>query len=124
VPHGMAVVLNAPAAFRFTAPANPERHLEAARLLGARGAGGATSGRAGLSGADPSESGELLASTLIALMQRTGMPNGLAAVGYDEADVPDLVQGTLPQHRVTRLCPRPFSPEELAGVFRASLRLW
>jgi len=48
----------------------------------------------------------------------------MAAVGYDEADVPDLVQGTLPQHRVTRLCPRPFSPEELAGVFRASLRLW
>jgi hydroxyacid-oxoacid transhydrogenase len=114
VPHGMAVVLNAPAAFRFTASANPVRHLEAARLLGAAEAGAA--------GAQ--DAGELLASTMLALMRRTGMPNGLAAVGYGEADIPALVQGTLPQHRVTRLCPRPFSPEELSGVFRASLRLW
>jgi hydroxyacid-oxoacid transhydrogenase len=113
VPHGMAVVLNAPAAFRFTAPANPARHLEAARLLGSE------PGSAG-----PQDGGELLASTLLRLMRRTGLPNGLAAVGYTEADIEALVQGTLPQHRVTRLCPRPFSAEELAGVFRASLRLW
>ncbi len=113
VPHGMAVVLNAPAALRFTGPANPERHLEAARLLGAK-----------TGGSGPQDGGELLASTLLRLMRRTGMPNGLAAVGYTEADIEALVQGTLPQHRVTRLCPRPFSPEELAEVFRASLRLW
>jgi hydroxyacid-oxoacid transhydrogenase len=113
VPHGMAVVLNAPAAFRFTAPADPARHLEAARLLGPD-----------TRDADPAHAGELLAATLLALMQRTGMPNGLAAVGYGEQDIAGLVQGTLPQHRVTRLCPRPFSAEDLAGVFRASLRLW
>jgi hydroxyacid-oxoacid transhydrogenase len=113
VPHGMAVVLNAPAAFRFTAPADPERHLEAARLLGGE-----------VRGAGPGDAGEILASTLIGLMRRTGLPNGLAAVGYGEADIASLVQGTLPQHRVTRLCPRPFSAEDLAAVFRASLRLW
>ena len=110
VPHGMAVVLNAPAAFRFTAPANPARHLEAARLLGEE-----------VRGAKP---GDLLAAAVVRLMKRIGLPNGLAAVGYTEADVPKLVEGTLPQHRVTRLCPRPFSPEELAEVFRSSLRLW
>jgi hydroxyacid-oxoacid transhydrogenase len=112
------VVLNAPAAFRFTAPANPARHLEAARLLGeeVRGA------KAG--GAGPADAGDLLAAAVVRLMKRIGLPNGLAAVGYTEADVPKLVEGTLPQHRVTRLCPRPFSPEELAEVFRSSLRLW
>jgi hydroxyacid-oxoacid transhydrogenase len=125
VPHGMAVVLNAPAAFRFTAPANPQRHLEAARLLGgeARHPAGIPAGLRRR--ATPrQEAGEILASALLRLMRRTGLPNGLAAVGYGEEDIEALVQGTLPQHRVTRLCPRPFSAEDLAGVFRASLRLW
>jgi hydroxyacid-oxoacid transhydrogenase len=121
VPHGMAVVLNAPAAFRFTGPANPDRHLEAARLLGGEARQGR---RRGPRDAEPQQAGEVLASAVLRLMRRAGMPNGLSAVGYGERDIEALVQGTLPQHRVTRLCPRPFSAEELAGVFRASLRLW
>ena len=113
VPHGLAVVLNAPAALRFTGPANPQRHLEAARLLGEE-----------VRGAGPQEAGELLAAALVRLMKRTGVPNGLAAVGYTEADIPRLVEGTLPQKRVTALSPRPFTPEELAEVFRRSLHCW
>jgi hydroxyacid-oxoacid transhydrogenase len=113
IPHGMAVVLNAPAAFRFTGPANPARHLEAARLLGAE-----------VGGAPPEQAGEVLATAVVALMRRTGLPNGLAAVGYNEGDIERLVEGTLPQQRVTRLSPRPFSREDLAGIFRESLRCW
>jgi len=76
IPHGMSVILNAPAVFRFTAPADPGRHLHAARLLGAD-----------VAGARSEDAGELLAGALIALMRQTGMPNGLKAVGYGPDDV-------------------------------------
>ena len=113
VPHGMAVALNAPASFRFTGPARPERHLEAARLMGAE-----------VGGARPEEAGELLARAVIELMRAAGLPNGLAAVGYTEADLDGLVEGTLPQKRVTALCPRPFAPADLRNIFHDSLTLW
>jgi hydroxyacid-oxoacid transhydrogenase len=57
-------------------------------------------------------------------MKRTGMPNGLAAVGYGPDDVPALVEGTLPQHRVTKLSPRPASAEDLAHLFEGAMRYW
>ncbi len=113
IPHGMSVVLNAPAAFRFTGPARPGRHLQAAALMGAE-----------TRGASPEEAGEILASAVIELMRKAGMPNGLSAVGYREGDVDALVKGTLPQHRVTRLCPRPFTPEDLRRLFLESLKIW
>ena len=113
VPHGMSVVLNAPAALRFTGPARPERHLEAARLMGVEVGSG-----------DLDRAGEILADAVIDLMKKTGMPNGLSAVGYTEADVDQLVEGTLPQHRVTKLCPRPFTARELKTIFLNSMRLW
>ena len=113
VPHGISVILNAPAVFRFTAPANPARHLEAARLLGAN-----------VDGASPEDAGEVLANRLIEIMRMTGMPSGLAEVGYGEADIDRLVEGTLPQHRVTKLSPRPASADDLRGIFRDALRYW
>ncbi len=113
IPHGMSVVLNAPAAFRFTGPARPERHIEAAALMGVD-----------TDGAKTEDAGNILADAVIELMKKTGIPNGLAAVGYTEADVDALVEGTLPQHRVTKLCPRPFGKEDLRSLFLDSLSLW
>jgi hydroxyacid-oxoacid transhydrogenase len=113
VPHGMSVILNAPAVFRFTAQANPARHLEAARLLGAD------------IGDVPLEmAGEALAMRLIEIMRQTGMPNGLAAVGFGEEDLDTLVDGTLPQHRVTKLSPRPASAGDLRDMFRNAMTYW
>jgi hydroxyacid-oxoacid transhydrogenase len=113
VPHGMAVVLNAPAVFRFTAAADPRRHLEAARLMGVD-----------VAGAGPAEAGALLAQAIGGFMRQAGIPNGLSAVGYSERDVNKLVEGTLPQHRVTGLSPRPFDAQDLRTMFLDSLTCW
>jgi hydroxyacid-oxoacid transhydrogenase len=113
IPHGMSVILNAPAVFRFTATADPQRHLEAARLMGAD-----------VADARPEDAGEVLAGAIIRLMRRTGMPNGLSAVGYGPGDVEALVAGTIVQHRVTKLSPRPAGEAELKELFLASMTLW
>jgi len=113
VPHGMAVVLNAPAALRFTAPACPERHLQAAEALGSD-----------ISRTKLEDAGRVIAELVIGFMKRLNIPNGLGAIGYSPDDIPQLVQGTLPQHRVTKLSPRPAGPEELAKIFEEAMKYW
>jgi len=113
VPHGMAVILNAPAVFRFTGPGCPERHLHAAELLGVD-----------IHNADPTDAGDLLADAIVGFMRRLKIPNGLSAVGYGSADIPALVRGTLPQHRVTKLAPRPVGETELTKLFEGSMVAW
>ncbi|MDA1258913.1 MAG: iron-containing alcohol dehydrogenase, partial [Chloroflexi bacterium] len=113
VPHGMGVILCAPAVFRYTAPSNPERHLHCARLLGAD-----------TSGAGLEDAGELLASAIVGYARELGMPNGLSGVGYTADDVEALVAGTLPQHRVTKLSPRPIDESSLRQMFMDSMTLW
>ena len=113
VPHGVSVILNAPAVFRFTASACPERHLEVAKVLGAN-----------VDGTRPEDAGKVLADRIITFMQRLKVPNGLSAIGYSSEDIPALVEGTLPQHRVTKLSPRPAGPEELAAMFEDAMTAW
>ena len=113
VPHGIAVIVNAPSVFRFTGSANPQRHLYAAEVLGAN-----------VSGVHMEEAGEVLAMKIIELMRQLDMPNGLSALGYRDDHIPALVQGTLPQHRVTKLSPRPAEEEELAMLFGGAMRYW
>jgi hydroxyacid-oxoacid transhydrogenase len=113
VPHGMAVVLNAPAVFRFTAPASPERHLEAAAALGAD-----------VVGARPENAGTILADRIIEFMRDLDVPNGLAAVGFTTGDIPGLVEGTVPQQRITKLAPRPNDEEDLARMFEDAMTYW
>ncbi|HYM22284.1 MAG TPA: hydroxyacid-oxoacid transhydrogenase [Vicinamibacterales bacterium] len=113
VPHGFSVILNAPAVFRFTASCGPDRHLEAAAALGAD-----------VHNVRNGDAGRVLADRIVWFMQRLRTPNGLAALGYTSSDIPALVEGTLPQHRVTKLSPRPAGPEELARLFDASMTAW
>jgi len=113
IPHGISVILNAPAVFRFTAAANPSRHLRAAEALGAN-----------VSGAKDADAGRILADRIVWFMDRLGVPNGLKGVGYSSADIPRLVEGTLPQHRVTKLSPRPAGPDDLARMFEDAMVAW
>jgi hydroxyacid-oxoacid transhydrogenase len=77
-----------------------------------------------ISGASPEDAGHILAEAIVEIMRKVGMPNGLSAVGYGPDDVDKLVEGTLPQHRVTKLSPRPASADDLKLLFLDSLELW
>jgi hydroxyacid-oxoacid transhydrogenase len=113
VPHGISVIVNAPAVFRFTSPACPERHLKAAEILGAK-----------VRGRKQEDAGKILADQIVRMMRDLKVPNGLRELGYESSDIPSLVEGTLPQHRVTKLSPRPAGPDELARLFEESMTIW
>jgi alcohol dehydrogenase class IV len=99
VPHGFSVTVSAPAAFRFTEPSAPERHREAARLLG----------------------GEDLAATLADLMREVGAPATLRELGYDETDLPALAAGAYKQQRLLAVAPVEVREGDLEQILRASL---
>jgi len=110
IPHGMSVALTAPEAFRFTFDAAPDRHLAAARLLDPTGA---------VAGADAGP--DALPRVLRTLMDDIGMPEGLAAVGYGDGDVGDLVEGALKQERLLSIAPKRPTEDDLATIFRRSM---
>jgi len=113
VPHGMSVILTAPAAFRFTYATAPERHLRAAELLGVP-----------VAELTETERREALPRALVSLMREVGIPSGLGAIGYSEADVPALIEGTMKQPRLLAGAPRAVGALELQGILRDAMRYW
>ncbi len=112
-PHGISVIVDAPAVFRHTAPADPLRHLEAAAFLGAdtRDAG-------------QDDAGEVLAGRIIEMMRDTRMPNGIGELGYGEADITGLTDGAWAQQRLLANSPVAVSPEVLARLYRDARSYW
>jgi alcohol dehydrogenase class IV len=113
VPHGISVIVNAPAVFRYTGQACPERHLMGAKAMGAD-----------VTNLKPEEAGDALADRIIEMMRATGMPNGLEGVGYKPADVPNLVSKAAPQRRLLDNAPRAVHEAELTQLFEGALRYW
>jgi hydroxyacid-oxoacid transhydrogenase len=110
VPHGHSVIVTAPAAFRFTYEAAPERHHHVAGLL------------AGEPFADPNA--DTLPDVLRTLMRDVDAPRGIAELGYDENDVPALVEGALKQQRLLVVSPRDVSGDDLGHILNASMTNW
>jgi alcohol dehydrogenase class IV len=111
VPHGQSVSLTAPEAFRFSFESAPERHLRAAELLDP-------------SGDTDNDPRERLPSVLIRLMRDIDIPNGIGGVGYTEADVPDLVPGTMKQQRLLATCPKTPTEDDIAEILTKSVSNW
>lgn len=113
VPHGISVIVNAPAVFRFTGPACPERHLMGAEAMGADTRGIAAE-----------DAGQILADRIIDLMRETGVPNGLSGVGYGEEDLDQLVEKAWPQQRLLVNAPCAVEKSDLRNLFKEAMRYW
>lgn len=112
-PHGISVVVNAPAAFRFAGSSAPDRHLKALECLGEPTVD-----------LDPKDAGGALADALIDMMRTAGIPNGLEALNYSEADIPDLAEGAYRQQRLLTLAPRTVEKADLERLYRDALHYW
>ncbi|KAJ3024121.1 Hydroxyacid-oxoacid transhydrogenase, mitochondrial [Thoreauomyces humboldtii] len=113
IPHGISVAVTSPAVFKWTAPACPERHLEAAALFGAD-----------VSNAKLADAGPILSDALRKFLHTLDVPNGISALGYTKEDTNMIVEGTLPQHRVTKMSPRPVDFEVIERLVEQSYTLY
>lgn len=110
VPHGISVILTTPSVARFTAAVCSERLLWAAEALGVD-----------TSSAKAADAGKIVADEVIRYMDRLRVPSGLKAIGYESSDITALVEGTLPQERIVKICPRPVTADDLAMMFEESM---
>ncbi|TPX37420.1 hypothetical protein SmJEL517_g00646 [Synchytrium microbalum] len=113
VPHGISVAVSAPAVFRWTAASNPERHLECAEIFGVD-----------ISNVKKADAGLVLSEALKKFLYDLKVPNGISAMGFGKDDINMLVEGTLPQHRVTKLAPKHTGAEELARLFEDTMTIY
>ena len=110
VPHGFSVIVTAPAAFRFTFDADPAKHLQAATCLTGR--------------SYAPDDRDALPRALLELMRDVGAPSGVAALGYDESDIPALIDGALKQQRLLAVAPKLPGRDDLERIFRESMHNW
>lgn len=107
VPHGLACAVTAPAAFRLTHDALPDRHRRVAELL--------------TGAAVDADDADALPRALSALMGAIGAPTTISELGYEEADLPAMVDGALKQQRLLACSPLPVGAAEIESVLRATL---
>jgi len=105
------VAVTAPSVFAFTGAANPARHLQAAAVFGVD-----------VSTAKEADAGAILSDALREFLLKLGdQPRGIKEIGYERSDIPELVEGTLPQKRVLDLAPSPVVRDDLQELFENAM---
>lgn len=107
VPHGFSVIVTSPAAFRFTFDSDPARHIQAASMLTGQ--------------TYDADDRDALPDALLSLMRDVQAPLGVREFGYDDADIPALVDGAMKQQRLLNVAPRTPTADDLARIFAESM---
>jgi len=110
VPHGISVIVTAPAIFRFTYDVDPEKHIKAAELL--KGS------------VIDNPSSESLPYELIKLMKEVGVPTGIKELGYAEQDISEIIKGAMKQERLLSIAPKNISENDLNQILIQSMENW
>ena len=97
----------------FSGPSNPDRHLEAAEILGGD-----------IRNAKREDAGEILADVMRGIMDTMKIENGLSALGYGTGDLDALVEGALPQDRVNKLSPRYPLRDDLMKLYTNAMTVY
>ncbi len=113
VPHGIAVVMTAPAVFRQTGIVSPERHLRVAEALGAD-----------ISGAGFNDAGAILAAYMTDLMKAAKLDNGLSGLGIKASEISEMAKSGFTQKRPLAQAPVDVTEKLLVTIYEDSMTLW
>ena len=110
IPHGISVIVTAPAVFRFTYDVDPEKHIKAAELLKGN--------------VIDNPSPESLPYELIKLMKEVGMPSGIKELGYVKQDISEIIRGAMKQKRLLSIAPKNVNENDLNQILIQSMENW
>ena len=110
IPHGISVIVTAPAVFRFTYNVDPEKHIKAAELL-----------KGSIIDNPGSES---LPYELIKLMKAVGAPSGIKELGYAKKDIPEIIIRAMKQQRLLSIAPKDVRENDLNQILIQSMENW
>jgi alcohol dehydrogenase class IV len=58
------------------------------------------------------------------MMRKTGIPSGIAELGYTDADIPRMAAAAFAQKRPLAQAPLEITENDLAEIYRGAMRYW
>eukprot|EP01084_Bolivina_argentea_P249628 417980_1 len=113
MPHGVSVIVTAPAVFECTVGVKPDRHRNGAIMLGVK--------ETDIKYNDSVDIGRKLKDILLFYMHSLNVPFGLKECGFNFCDIDDLVKGAIPQKRLLQLAPNEVNSDVLAKLFENAM---